>query len=87
MALKTHPRNENDQNDFDHNDHFDQNDHFDSVFSELFFTTYGYVFMWKINKKNVKKEILNSFSYDMNTRISLKMRTFAPELERIRWNH
>ena len=51
------------------------------------FTTYGYVFMWKINKKNVKKEILNSFSYDMNTRISLKMRTFAPELERIRWNH
>ena len=40
--------------------------------------------MGKINKKNVKKEILNSFSYDMNTRISLKMRTFAPELERIR---
>ena len=22
VALKTHPRNENDQNDFDHNDHF-----------------------------------------------------------------
>ena len=83
MALKTHPRNENDQNDFDQNDRDDHT----SVFSELFFTTYGYVFMWKINKKNVKKEILNSFSYDMNTRISLKMRTFAPELERIRWNH
>ena len=48
------------------------------------FTTYGYVFMGKINKKTLKKEILNSFSYDMNTRISLKMRTFAPELERIR---
>ena len=24
VALKTHPRNENDQNDFDHNDHFDR---------------------------------------------------------------
>ena len=48
------------------------------------FTTYGHVFMGKINKKTLKKEILNSFSYDMNIRISLKMRTFAPELERIR---